>query len=1010
MNFYRILRQRLTSVFCTVLVLLTAFDVSAAHISRRSAMQTASEFLNLHRRNSTDGPFWGNKQSTGVDKELVSLAETEAYYVFAAPSARGFVIVAADDGVSPVVGYSDDAVFDPASLPPALQAYLSDYSRVVGAISSGAVKYQRSTRGGQAVAPLMAVKWDQGDPYNRLAPDKGSDKAYTGCVATAIAQVMKYHRFPVSGRGVAGENNIYYPDQKIELGHAYDWNAMLDEYVTGAYNDAQADAVATLMRDVGYSVNMDYGYNASSALTSNIPAAMCRHFNYSPDIKYVFRSCYSTQGWTDEIRASLLRSEPVLYGGVDGRNSGHQFVCDGIDSDDMLHINWGWGGYGDGYFDMNILSPEYLGIGAGEEGAYYREQDMIFNIRPGDPNADNLAWRAPVSIDKVSVNNTAFDENGRFLPNNSWDDNVTIGFNFQATNSTGFKIESYTLAFALMISDASGNPVGVYNPNSVGSLEAGYYRKSYVGMDWKKGMLPDGHYSVSIVLVPNDKGQDAKPTDILPLNSGDLNCVRIKVENGDVYLEDMLMMGNPLTPSLKLTGVRTSGKLYAKARNQFTLTVRNTSSIAEEEYYDVYLVPASEDKSDISLDSYQSYASGNIFTYPGVEREIAMDCWAAPDVPGRYRVYLSRYSSATQSRMIMPSDEPFYVDVLEMPTDRLCMVSALKLNKQTYCRNTYIRLGVDFAYNNPGSYFSTDMELWARPKGSTDGYEFMLLKKSGQSVYAGSNTFSVLDWSDQDVVWYEPFGEYEAYIKYTDADGNLRVMDGDGNLAGFTLTASDATMYAELSAPVVVNNGRPVEAVDWTYFDVEIEFMTTTGLKINTDGSTSVDVYRSPRSGRWLDSFTTANVTFDKTELAPGEKTKAHARILYRAVDSEPDLIGTKLYIQFNYLQTEEGSCRVHPGEFIGTTGFRLGDDGSGIGNIAADGATPVVTPRQGGLTVSGIAEGSAVSLYTLDGRCVRAATAGAAEMQIDGIAPGLYLVSVLPADGVRFAAKVIVR
>lgn len=1008
MKCYKILQQKLLLALCTA-ILLTAFDMSAARIDRKSAMKTASEFLNSRQRNSADGSPLTNKLPAGGVKELVDIAETDAYYVFSTTPDRGFVIVAADDAVSPVVGYSDDGVFDSDSLPPALAAYLSDYSRVVGAINSGKIRYQRATSGGQPVGPLMTVKWNQDDPYNRLAPDFGTHKAPTGCVATAIAQVMKYHRFPVAGRGVAGETNIYNPDRKIELGHEYNWDAMIDEYLPGAYSDIQADAVATLMRDVGYSVNMDYGYDVSGALTANIPAAMCRHFNYSPDIKYVFRSCYSTQAWTDEIRASLLRKEPVLYGGLDGRNSGHQFICDGIDADDMLHINWGWGGYGDGFFDMNILSPEYLGIGAGE-GAYYREQDMILNIRPGDSSADNLDWRAPMTIGKVTVANSLFDENGRFLPDNDADDNINIGLNFQVTNSTGFKVEYYSVAFALMLSDASGNPIGVYNPNSFGSLEVGYYRSSFVSMGIEKGMLSDGQYFLSVVAVPGDKISDAKPSDILPLNSGDLNCVRIKVENGDIYLEDMSMRRDSSVSRLELTDVRTDGKMYSGTRNQLFLTVYNRSSISDEEIYDVYLVPESEDKPGIDLSNYQSYAFGKIFSYPGVESEVAMECWGAPEVPGRYRVYLACYSYVLSAPMIVPSDEPRYIEVFEMPTDRICMVSALKLNKQSYCRNSYIRLGMDFTYNNPGANITTDIELWARPKGNTDGYEFLLLKKDSHTMYSGVNSFSLLEWSNQDAVWFEELGEYEAYVKYTDGDGNLKVMAGDDNLAEFTLTASDASTYAELSAPMVINNGLPVEAADWTYFDVDIEFMTSTGMKIKENGSTSVDVYKSPRSGHWLYSFTTVEITFDKTDLAPGEKTTAHVRMLYRAVEEEPDLIGNELYIQFNYLDTEDGNCRIHPGAFIGTTGFRLGSEGSGIGDVIADDVTPTVTMHQGGVAVSDISDGSTVSLYTLDGRCVFTVTSSGPEMQIDGIDNGMYLLRVVSANGKQFTTKIIVR
>lgn len=1006
LNFYRLSHQAVMTVLCVVM-LLSASGLSAARIDRNAAEQTAAEFLVARSSNLSEYSPAGDKLSPKDTKALVTLAETDAYYVFTTSSKRGFVIVSADDAVSPIAGYSDFGTFDAGTLPPALEAYLSDYSKVVEAVSSGKIDYKRATRGGQAVEPLMTVQWNQSEPFNRLTPDKGENKAPTGCVATAIAQVMKYHKFPAAGRGTAGENNIYYPDQKIELGHQYDWNSMIDEYVAGAYSDAQADAVATLMRDVGYAVNMDYGYNESGASSSNISNAMCRHFNYSPDIKYVYRSCYTTQGWTDEIRASLLRAEPVLYGGVDGRNGGHQFVCDGIDADDMLHINWGWGGYGDGYFDMNILSPEYLGIGAGE-GAYYRDQDMVFNIRPGDPDADYLDWRAPMTIDKVSVSSSSVDKDGRFVANDYGE--TAMAFMFRQTNSTGYRIEWQTIAFATMISDAEGNPVGIYNPTSFGSLNPGYYRNATISMYYKKGMLPDGHYIASIVLIPNDKASDPQLADLMPLSSGDLNSVKIKVENGELYLEDMSVLNNPYVSKLQLLDARSAGTLYTNAKGEFFLTVRNDSkTIIDKEYYNIYLIPESEDVPDIDLSKYSSCEGVDIFCYPGVETEVNVEVWNVPSVPGRYRLYLTYYSNLTQELEIVPSDQPFYIEVKEMPNDEVCMTSALKLNKKSYCRNPYIYFGAEFTYNNPGAAATTDIEVWARPK-NQEGWEFLLLRKSGQYMYKGANTFSFEGWSDQDVVWFEPLGEYEAFVRYTNAEGNPRDMSGEGNHVDFTLIQSDATPYAEMSAPMVINHGKEVEAVDWTYFDVDIEFMSPTGLTIDDNGSTSVDVYSSPRSNRWLYSFTTSTVKFDKTVLAPGEKTTAHANILYRSVDEEKDLIGTELYVQFNYLWTEAGNCRIHPGAFIDTTGFKLVEEGAGIDGVAVDGVTPTVTMRPGGLTVSDINAGSTVSLYTFDGRCVYTARVDSSVMQIDGIATGMYLLRVVPTEGTQFATKVVIR
>lgn len=399
-------------IYLTLMTALTCFSVSAKRISPDQAISVANAESALRI-----SPPHGMSKSPGVRFSKIA-AETDAYYVVTTPSEKGFAIIASDDAMPNLLaGYSLERQLpaNPDAMPPQLKAWLHDYSAIVKAVADGRLTLSAANAElkGEAVAPLMKTKWNQDMPFNNFAPEFGSNRAPSGCVATAVTQVMKFFNFPKKGKGQVTAYPYYSDSEKIDLStHTYDWENMLDvyecewdyeaqKYLPGNFNDTQATAVATLMRDFGYAVEMSYRANESGAQSSYILPVLVRHFSYSPDACFSYRGNQSEADWNGAIRRSLLAGSPVLYSGSDGK-SGHQFVCDGIDENGFLHINWGWGGMSDGYFDMNILSPDNLGIGAGN-GAYYQEQDVILNLKPGDESIDNTAYNASLSLSNLST-------------------------------------------------------------------------------------------------------------------------------------------------------------------------------------------------------------------------------------------------------------------------------------------------------------------------------------------------------------------------------------------------------------------------------------------------------------------------------------------------------------------------------------------------------------------------------------------------------------------------------
>ncbi|MCX7863002.1 MAG: C10 family peptidase [Bacteroidales bacterium] len=302
--------------------------------------------------------------------------EKPAFYIFSF-NPTGFVIVSADDNAFPILGYSFDSELNTNHLPPAFSEYLENAAKqVTTAIQNNKFKnvwfdiehtpIAKVNKSTNAVAPLLTLKWDQDVPYNNYCPPhpKGpGGRCLTGCVATAMAMVMKYHNYPERGRGV---KTFYWTSwDTIDYENTYyRWNQM-----TNVANSQSANAIAELMYHCGIAVNMDYGPYASGSYTFWIPQAMKYHFRYHPQIRYFRRDQFFDYEWDMMIRDELTNKRPVIYSG--SGTGGHAFVCDGFQDTCFYHFNWGWGGYGDGYFYYNDLTPGTNDFSYGQAAVVY---------------------------------------------------------------------------------------------------------------------------------------------------------------------------------------------------------------------------------------------------------------------------------------------------------------------------------------------------------------------------------------------------------------------------------------------------------------------------------------------------------------------------------------------------------------------------------------------------------------------------------------------------------------
>ena len=323
------------------------------------------------------------------------------YYVFANGEDKGFTIVSGDDRMPEVVGYSAQGTYDPDHLPANYVGFMKAYQETVEALLKGdaqvsgglaEVRQWRAERAGSAaVAPLLdGIKWDQREPYNNMCPlYEGTNRSVTGCVATAMAQVMMYYQYPKELKTtIKAYNTQTYGIQipEISSGATYDWDNMLPDYSKSDYNSAQADAVAKLMYHCGAAVKMDYGPSSRANVT---PTILATYFGYDADLMQdLTRTVFTLQQWMTLIDNELKAKRPILYSGQ-ASDGGHEFVCDGSDGKGLYHINWGWGGYQDGYFDLTILQPQKGGAGSGSAvDGYNRNCSMIIGIAPDNGKVD----------------------------------------------------------------------------------------------------------------------------------------------------------------------------------------------------------------------------------------------------------------------------------------------------------------------------------------------------------------------------------------------------------------------------------------------------------------------------------------------------------------------------------------------------------------------------------------------------------------------------------------------
>lgn len=306
------------------------------------------------------------------------------YYVFNKSSNNGYLIISADDATESLIGYSDNGYFDYNSIPSNMKWWLCNYEKEIEYIRKAGVTTVGNNSTGEGivvVSPLLKnILWNQDSPFNDNCPAVGTETTTAGCVAIAMAQTMNYYKWPEKG---VGNKNYLWNGETIGADFGvttYQWDKIADTYTSSNSQDSK-DAVATLVYHCGIAVNMDYGVEGSSAFSENIPNALSNYFNYDKGVMLLYREYYGRGEWEDVLKKELNGNRPIIYGGQ-SEYDGHSFVCDGYDSNNMFHFNWGWRGNCNGYFKISLLTPDIYSDGLQAGGFNYNQEAIVGIQKP----------------------------------------------------------------------------------------------------------------------------------------------------------------------------------------------------------------------------------------------------------------------------------------------------------------------------------------------------------------------------------------------------------------------------------------------------------------------------------------------------------------------------------------------------------------------------------------------------------------------------------------------------
>ena len=563
-----------TKLLLLLLAVCSLTELAAKSIPQSEAMSIAKRFFTVNGTSMM-------RVKANADYQLVytekNAANQSYFFVYNIGNDNGFVIVSADTRTKSILGYADTGRFDTSRMPENLKNWLQNYTEEIKyAIeklpendNGTSAKVKKAPAATAAVKPLLGlIAYDQEAPYNDSCPKIGNTNTVTGCVATAMAQVMRYHKWPLTGTGT----KTYTPPKigtpiTADFGTTnYDWNNMLTSY-SGNETTAQKAAVAKLMLHAGVSVSMDYDLannGGSGAPSGECANAMFTYFGYNAGIQRYVRNYFTENEWIAKLKSELDAGRPILYSGSNSERGGHAFVCDGYDANTMFHFNWGWSGLSNGYYELSALNPAVQGIGS-SNGGYNFNQEITTGIQKPVGGSQNGYI---MGVDSIKSDVTSISRTGAA--------NITF---YKVFNIGGFTIPNGTLVYILT---KDGMQDIVLRGVNAGNIPMGWGFEQYqMGVSFAS-TIPNGAYKLKLAYA-NENGVYVP---CMASNKG-FNAMDVVITDNNITFASPAN----LTAQLQLNDAPTTqNNLYQSKIGVFNIRISNTGSREYDDQIGVRLV------------------------------------------------------------------------------------------------------------------------------------------------------------------------------------------------------------------------------------------------------------------------------------------------------------------------------------------------------------------------------------------------------------------------------------
>ena len=642
--------------FLLLMAILTFMSANAAPINEGQARDIATKFLANRSGHSATPKI----AARGPQLQATTTGGDAAYYVFNA-TGGGYVIVAGDNRAPAVLGYSDKGNFQKQEMPEALEYLLEGYAAQIEALNQGADAASLKASG-PAISPLVPALWSQNNPYNILLPFRPDGKhAVAGCVATAMAQLMYYYKWPARPTQTipaytTSSLGIYMPALPPVN---FNWNEMHDTYLTDDTTTTAALAAATLTLYCAQSIEMDFLESSSSAHTTRIPWKISTYFDYKPTAHSIWRMNYTSQEWADILYSELAEGRPVIFSGKK-KSGGHAFICDGYDGNGMYHFNWGWNGQSNGYFLLNVVNPDDQGTGsASGTYGYILDQAALIGIEPGHEGSNEIILTA---TDLVLNSATT----SRSSTNQDFSANITGVFRNLTSNVIAAR-------FGWGLFDEAGNLIKrLYSTYTTGVMPGNYFTLSDKTLNFGSG-LTSGTYRIMPMCKEYIDGSSVNDGEWILCAGADKNYIEVTI-NGNTC--EFTGHGSAATRDYTINDITYSGSMHHGRPVNINVNMTNNSEASANILYlfadGTFVAAAQVDLSqgetgDIAFKYVPAAAGNHQLTWswdengasPIASRTITIEAMPAATLSGTMNVF----NISDASNRIITSDK-FSVDVI----------------------------------------------------------------------------------------------------------------------------------------------------------------------------------------------------------------------------------------------------------------------------------------------------------------------------------------------------------